>query len=48
MATVATMAGMLTHGLVDTIWFRPEVATLWWLMVAIVVSFVPQQENAAS
>lgn len=41
MATVATMAGMLTHGLVDTIWFRPEVATLWWLMVALVVSFLP-------
>ncbi len=43
MATAATMVGMLTHGLVDTIWFRPEVATLWWLMVAIVVSFVPQE-----
>lgn len=45
MAAVATMAGMLTHGLVDTIWFRPEVATLWWLMVAIVVSIVPQERS---
>ncbi len=25
----------------STIWFRPEVATLWWLMVAIVASFAP-------
>ncbi|URR34497.1 IctB family putative bicarbonate transporter [Thermosynechococcus sp. HN-54] len=41
MGTLATMVGMLTHGLVDTIWFRPEVATLWWLMVAIVASFAP-------
>lgn len=39
MAAVATMFGMLTHGLVDTIWYRPEVATLWWLMVAIVASY---------
>ncbi len=39
MAAVATMLGMLTHGLVDTIWYRPEVATLWWLMVAIVASY---------
>lgn len=37
-AALATVAGMLTHGLVDTIWYRPEVATLWWLMVAIIVS----------
>lgn len=39
MAAVATMLGMLTHGLVDTIWYRPEVATLWWMMVAIVASY---------
>ncbi len=39
MAALATMLGMLTHGLVDTIWYRPEVATLWWLMIAIVASY---------
>ncbi|WNC59541.1 IctB family putative bicarbonate transporter [Thermosynechococcus sp. QS41] len=51
MGAVATMVGMLTHGLVDTIWFRPEVATLWWLMVAIVASFAPladRTENTAA
>lgn len=35
----ATLLGMLTHGTVDTIWFRPEVNTLWWLMVALIASY---------
>ncbi|WP_066426195.1 IctB family putative bicarbonate transporter [Anabaena sp. 4-3] len=35
----ATMLGMLAHGTVDTIWFRPEVNTLWWLMVALIASY---------
>jgi putative inorganic carbon (HCO3(-)) transporter len=39
MAAIATMIGMLVHGLVDTIWFRPQVSTLWWLMLAIVASY---------
>lgn len=38
LAALATMAGMLAHGLVDTVWYRPPIATLWWLMVAIVAS----------
>jgi len=36
---IAAMSGMLAHGLVDTVWYRPEVTTLWWLMVAIIASF---------
>ncbi|QOV22077.1 IctB family putative bicarbonate transporter [Anabaenopsis elenkinii] len=36
---LATVTGMLAHGTVDTIWFRPEVNTLWWLMVAIIASY---------
>jgi putative inorganic carbon (hco3(-)) transporter len=39
MATVATMVGMLCHGLVDTVWYRPQISTLWWLMIALVTSF---------
>jgi putative inorganic carbon (HCO3(-)) transporter len=35
----ATVAGMLAHGTVDTIWFRPEVNSLWWLMVALIASY---------
>lgn len=38
-AAIAAMCGMLSHGLVDTVWYRPEVSTLWWLMVAIVASY---------
>ena len=44
MAAIATMFGLLGHGLVDTVWYRPQVSTLWWLMVAIVASYyVPLQ-----
>lgn len=39
MAAGATMVGMLAHGLVDTVWYRPQANTLWWLMIAIVTSF---------
>lgn len=39
MAAAATMFGMLAHGLVDTVWYRPQVSTLWWLMIAIVASY---------
>lgn len=46
MAAISAMAGMLGHGLVDTVWYRPEVSTLWWLMVALIASYyVPLQVN---
>jgi putative inorganic carbon (HCO3(-)) transporter len=38
-AAIAAMFGILSHGLVDTVWYRPEVNTLWWLMVAIIASY---------
>jgi putative inorganic carbon (HCO3(-)) transporter len=39
MAALATQTGMLVHGLVDTIWYRPQVSTLWWLTLAVVASY---------
>jgi len=36
---IATMFGILSHGLVDTVFYRPEVNTLWWLMMALVASY---------
>lgn len=36
---IATLLGMLAHGTVDTVWYRPEVNTLWWLMAALVASY---------
>jgi putative inorganic carbon (HCO3(-)) transporter len=43
-AAIASLAGMIGHGLVDTVLYRPEVNTLWWLMFAIVASYyMPKQ-----
>ncbi|HLO51708.1 MAG TPA: IctB family putative bicarbonate transporter [Kamptonema sp.] len=39
MAAIATLTGMMAHGFVDTVWYRPEVNMLWWLMVAIIASY---------
>lgn len=36
---ISTITSFLIHGFVDTVWYRPEINTLWWLMVAIVASF---------
>jgi putative inorganic carbon (HCO3(-)) transporter len=35
---IAALVGMLTHGFVDTVWYRPEINTLWWLMVGAIAS----------
>lgn len=36
-ATVAVV-GLLVHGLVDTVWFRPPIQVLWWLMCAVIAA----------
>jgi putative inorganic carbon (hco3(-)) transporter len=36
---IASLVAMLGHGLVDTVWYRPAINTLWWFMVAIVASY---------
>lgn len=41
MGAIATLVGMLAHGTVDTVLYRPEVNTLWWLMVALIASYYP-------
>ncbi len=48
---IATLIGMMAHGFVDTVWYRPEVNMLWWLMVAIIASFYnnsPQPDSAST
>ena len=45
-AAIATLVGMLTHGIVDTVWYRPEVATLWWFTVAIITSYATRASRA--
>lgn len=44
---IATIAGMLGHGLVDTVWYRPQISTLWWLTLAIVASYRPSKPSGA-
>ncbi len=36
--------GLMSHGLVDTIWYRPQVNILFWLFVAI-IAVVTSKEN---
>ena len=38
-AAIAALVGMLVHGLVDTVWYRPQVQLLWWLAIALISSF---------
>ncbi len=37
-AAIAAMAGLLVHGFVDTVWYRPPVSTLWWFLLAMIAS----------
>ena len=49
MGAIATIVGMLAHGMVDTVWYRPQVSTLWWLMIALVASYLANaQKNSSS
>lgn len=45
MGAIASMVGMLSHGLVDTVWYRPQISTLWWLMLALVASFYREEQQ---
>lgn len=38
---IAAMTGLLIQGLFDTVWYRPQVNTLWWLMVGIIAAQIP-------
>jgi putative inorganic carbon (hco3(-)) transporter len=42
MAAIAIIPGELGQGLFDTVWYRPEVNTLWWLTVALIAAFVSE------
>ncbi len=37
-AAIAACGGLLTHGFADTVWYRPQVNTLWWMMIALIAS----------
>ena len=33
--TLISIIGMMIHGIVDTVWFRPQIQFVFWLMIAI-------------
>ncbi len=39
-AGLGTCAGIMAHGLVDTVWYRPQIQMQWWLGVALVSSVI--------
>jgi putative inorganic carbon (hco3(-)) transporter len=39
MAAIVSIVATLAQGATDTVWYRPEIQTLWWLTVGIVASF---------
>ena len=38
-AAIAAAIGIMCQGLVDTEWYRPQIQTLWWLVIGIIASF---------
>lgn len=39
LAAIAAAMSLAFHGLVDTVWYRPQINTVWWLVIAIIASF---------
>lgn len=42
---IAAIVGLLVHGVVDTVWYRPSIHTLWWLMLGIIASQTNKKEH---
>jgi putative inorganic carbon (HCO3(-)) transporter len=38
-AAIVSMVGLICQGATDTVWYRPELQTLWWLCVGMIASF---------
>jgi putative inorganic carbon (HCO3(-)) transporter len=47
-AAIAAAASLAFHGFVDTVWYRPQINTVWWLMLAIIASFYDDVKEAIS
>jgi putative inorganic carbon (hco3(-)) transporter len=48
MAAIVSMVGLICQGFSDTVWYRPEIQTLWWLVVGIIASFYQVMERQHS
>lgn len=40
---IASITGILGQGIADTVMYRPQISTLWWMAIAIVASYYPTQ-----
>jgi putative inorganic carbon (hco3(-)) transporter len=47
-AVLVSICGLLIHSTVDTVLYRPQVFTLWWLLVAIVTSYFSLSPSKSS
>lgn len=45
LAALVSIVGILLHGFVDTVFFRPQIQFTFWIMVAIIRSFYGYREN---
>jgi putative inorganic carbon (hco3(-)) transporter len=46
--SVAALAGMLGHGFVDTVWYRPEIHVIWWILIGYIAGQYPQKANLSA
>lgn len=37
-SAISVLVAMMIHGFVDTVWYRPQVNMIWWLMIAFIAS----------
>ncbi|HIK43517.1 MAG TPA: putative bicarbonate transporter, IctB family [Leptolyngbyaceae cyanobacterium M65_K2018_010] len=43
MGAIAALVGILGQGIADTVMYRPQISTLWWMAIAIVASYYDPQ-----
>ena len=43
MGAIASLTGILGQGIADTVMYRPQISTLWWMAIALVASYYPAQ-----
>lgn len=46
-AAIAALVGLMIHGLVDTVFYRPSVQILFWLTLAVVIHLPHRTEGAS-
>lgn len=42
---IAATVSLAFHGFVDTVWYRPQINTIWWLIIGLIASFYDDIKN---